>query len=460
MGTSRDRPEVGLAQFKPLFLYISQFHYIFVFLLFKGIGFFYIFLRHTPFHQDYYLVGRIVACMFGVITVYVVYRLVVFLFPNNKPVALFSSFLVVFSRLHIIQSRLATVDVILTFWVTLSFYFIVQMYYRKRKMFWPIFCSGVAASTKYTGFFTLLPMLLAISFKEDLRNSIVESKKLFIFVFTLIVLGLLFLLSVFLFPIEKIIHFATNFTVDHVLEREYISLIRKIPAIGLSLGFGCFIIAFFSIRFKNKSWIKIIVNIVTNRKIIASILLTLLVFSIISPFVVLNCKEMLRVFIYQYRRIVIGSAAAYPQDSRLYAEAVKKVLDKPWGGIYYFRLLKTQFGWIALFFVARGVIYLFSLSVPEALVFISFPALYTLTISFLKYQAGRYFLPVIPFASIFIGIGFLGFSRKIQQWSEKKRIPSYLPVYLNLILVGIIIFTMIQKNIIPIVKSFNGLIIN
>lgn len=109
----------------------------------------------------FYLIGRIWSALSGTATVYLVFRLGEKLYSPRA--ALAAAFLVAVLPLHLLHSHYATVDIPVTFLITLSFLFSASILSRRRLSDYLAAgaAAGLAAAGKYNGVFVLFPFLAA-----------------------------------------------------------------------------------------------------------------------------------------------------------------------------------------------------------------------------------------------------------------------------------------------------------
>lgn len=114
-----------------------------------------------PDRLPFYLIGRAWAALAGTATVWVVYRAGKQLYSRRA--GLWAAFLLAVVPLHLIHSHYATVDVPVTFLVTLSFLFSASIISRRRLADYLAAgaAAGLAAAAKYNGSFALFPLLAA-----------------------------------------------------------------------------------------------------------------------------------------------------------------------------------------------------------------------------------------------------------------------------------------------------------
>lgn len=75
----------------------------------------------------FYLINRILVAALGVLTVFTVYKVAKLIF--DKKIAVVASFLLSLNYLHVRESHFGTVDVPMTFMVTLAFLYIIKVWY-------------------------------------------------------------------------------------------------------------------------------------------------------------------------------------------------------------------------------------------------------------------------------------------------------------------------------------------
>jgi len=107
------------------------------------------------------LIGRVLAALLGVATVYFTARLAESLFDRRR--ALLAAALLGFTFLHVRDSHFATSDVPMTLFITDTITFIVRTLERGRNVDYLLagLFAGLAASTKYAGVFLVFPMFWA-----------------------------------------------------------------------------------------------------------------------------------------------------------------------------------------------------------------------------------------------------------------------------------------------------------
>ncbi|MEW5822322.1 MAG: DUF2298 domain-containing protein [Cyanobacteriota bacterium] len=86
-------------------------------------------LPHFMLLQNYLVIGRLISATAGVLTVLFVYLIGNKLY--NKETGLISSFLLAIAVIHIQNSHFATVDILLTFFITATIYYLIDIYYSK-----------------------------------------------------------------------------------------------------------------------------------------------------------------------------------------------------------------------------------------------------------------------------------------------------------------------------------------
>jgi len=114
----------------------------------------------------FYFIGRIWSALLGSGTVIVVYLTGKRLYSTIT--ALGASFLIAVLPLHLLHSHYATVDVPVTFLITLSFFFSATLLKERRLKYYLLagIAAGLASATKYNGIFTIFPILAAHFLRE------------------------------------------------------------------------------------------------------------------------------------------------------------------------------------------------------------------------------------------------------------------------------------------------------
>lgn len=142
--------------------------YFYINFLFYGIGFILNTLNLVPsFWGDisiYFVISRLLSVLFGVLTILAIYIATKKIFANTK-IAMLAATFVTFLPMHVLESRLAKLDIALTFFVTIAVYFIYKVYkdpsYRNFIIAGIII--GLAVSIKYNAFLIYLSLFLAFA---------------------------------------------------------------------------------------------------------------------------------------------------------------------------------------------------------------------------------------------------------------------------------------------------------
>ncbi len=115
----------------------------------------------SPDPLPYYLIGRVWSALAGTATVLVLYRIGKKLYSARTGLA--AAFLLTILPLHLLHSHYATVDIPVTFLITLSFCFSASILSRRRLGDYLAAgaVAGLAAAVKYNGLFALFPLLAA-----------------------------------------------------------------------------------------------------------------------------------------------------------------------------------------------------------------------------------------------------------------------------------------------------------
>ena len=120
-------------------------------------------LDATPF----YTMGRVITSVFAVLTVWLTYRLGMRI--SGFYVAAPAAFLLAINVLHISMSQMVGVDVPLTFFTVLTLWSAIRLLRERSHMNYALagISLGLAASTKYTGAFLVLPLLASWIFSRQ-----------------------------------------------------------------------------------------------------------------------------------------------------------------------------------------------------------------------------------------------------------------------------------------------------
>jgi 4-amino-4-deoxy-L-arabinose transferase-like glycosyltransferase len=412
--------KLSLADLNPHWFRYPSFMIYLLFLIYKAINFISSSFGIIINQGGYYLIGRIVSCLFGMGTIYFVYKLSKLI--DGELSAFISVFFISFFSLHIINCHYATTDITLTFWITVVIYFIIAYFQTKRDYLYVAVLIGVAASTKYPGILATIPLLLTFAFNEETHNRQGTSAQKKALKFILLTVGLITLILFFIFPVEIFMRYATTLTTDGILEKEYILFILKIP---LFFGFiSIFSFLVFLMILKENKFAKLLINFLTDKKVILSILTSTAIFFLISPFIVFDFKIFLKDFFYEFRHMQIGSAATVSLDSPLYIKALQYNKTQPWLGFSYAKLLAKNNGLFFIFLNIVGITYLFLKNSKKTMVFICLPLVYFLIIANWRNYADRYFLPLVPFLCILAGSGASGLLFLLHSQRRKKNIYS------------------------------------
>lgn len=117
--------------------------------------------------QTFYMLGRFVSVIFGTLSVAALYALGKE-YKNSRTGLLAALFLTV-NFLHSRDSHFAVMDVTLTFFSILSFYFLFRYWNEGRMRFFAaaVFTAGVASAVKYNAFILVLPIVMVYGFKRS-----------------------------------------------------------------------------------------------------------------------------------------------------------------------------------------------------------------------------------------------------------------------------------------------------
>ncbi len=121
---------------------------------------------------NFFLINRLLSAACDIATVWVVYKLATCLF--NKRVALLAALLTSIAYVEVREAHFGKIDTAATLMTMLALWFIsrLQSTTRLRNYILAGFVSGLAASTKYTGIFLSLPLLLTyVTHHHQQKNS-------------------------------------------------------------------------------------------------------------------------------------------------------------------------------------------------------------------------------------------------------------------------------------------------
>ncbi len=216
--------------FPHLFMYIL----FFVYGVFYGVGHLLnIFQKPDDFLNLYltspelfYVIGRSVSAFFGALTIWAV-ALLGKEYKSSRT-ALCAALLVAINFFHVRDSHFATMDIALTFFMTLSMVYLLRTYRLKsyRSFAMGVFLAGMASAVKYNAFILCVPIALSYAFSffeaDWKRGAFFACQRLFLFAF-LAAAGLLasfFIFSPFVF-------------LDYRAAYDFISRLY-----GINIGFG------------------------------------------------------------------------------------------------------------------------------------------------------------------------------------------------------------------------------
>jgi len=254
----------GTGDLNPHMFYLPTF---FMYLLFGLFGLFYatgfltgvfsnpddfltLFLRQP---ELFYTLARTVSVVFGVATVGVIYLLGKEF--KNKTVGTWAALFLAVNFLHVRDSHFATMDIALTFFMTLSLVYLLHfLNYKNKDAYWKaVAIAAVATATKYNGIVLILP--IAVAYLADRPSPIALIRDFFIS--TLIFMVIFFCLSPYVFLdfataikfIEHLYMLNTHFTI--VWSDRFEMLVSSIGLPFFILVMIGFLKCFWPIRLKN-----------------------------------------------------------------------------------------------------------------------------------------------------------------------------------------------------------------
>jgi len=143
------------------------------------------FITHTaPFAEETtrftYLIARSISALLSTLTVYLTFLIGQKI--GNTTTGLFSALFLAFCTGHIQQSHFYTVDISLTFWVTLALYIALQLPTSKTLLYIAFgIAIGLATGTRLVGIWMGIPFILVHIFKNPQENQSVENPSSLIF---------------------------------------------------------------------------------------------------------------------------------------------------------------------------------------------------------------------------------------------------------------------------------------
>lgn len=149
-----------------LYLYLLHFSFLAYYKVEVLLGLSPVLPHLQPDQIPFYLIGRIWSAILGTGTVLLVYLTGKRLYSAIAGLA--ASFLIAVLPLHLLHSHYATVDVPVTFLITLSFFFSASILGKRTLKYYLLAggAAGLAAATKYNGIFTIFPFLAAHFLRE------------------------------------------------------------------------------------------------------------------------------------------------------------------------------------------------------------------------------------------------------------------------------------------------------
>ncbi len=128
----------------------------------------------------YFIISRVLSVIFGVLTMFVLYR-ITDLITKNKHIALGASLILAFLPVHVYESFFAKLDVALTFFASLAIFWILKISDGLKLKTFLIAGAliGLAVSIKYNAFLLYLPFV--ISWAYLINKQTIKSIKLYLF---------------------------------------------------------------------------------------------------------------------------------------------------------------------------------------------------------------------------------------------------------------------------------------
>jgi len=335
-------------------------------------------------------------------------------FIQSYPTGLVGGFISLSSPLILQHSQFAIVDVSCTFF-TIIFFTIITYRYRQNRttlnqLLLLSILLGMAISMKYTAALLILPFSI-INFHfigENIEFRGTENFQVRILNFIGIggsIIGLLLILNH-----NSIIQSIAYYTTDGIVEIEYIHVLNQVSILCALGGFG-----FIAFDYFRKKYQLIWSGNIISPLFIKLIFFTIIIFSIFSPFTIIEFKKSFADFMYEYRHMKIGSAAQYHHQSPEYISLIKN-LDPIYPIRFYYSLFVSELGLIGIFFLIFGLSYWLRSRKPIQVAMIAYVLIVLLTILSWQNVATRYTLNILPLIHVIIAVGVF----QLSVWLNSK----------------------------------------
>ena len=349
---------------------------------------------------NFYLLGRFSAVIFGALSIYIIYKIVVKIF--NREYALISAIIIAVAPLYISQSKLILTNIPQTMFILFTLYYFIKYLESEKDKDIYIGCIffGFSVSTKWPSVLLLIPLLITI-FISKKENITQDKRELFINIMLLsitILIGLC--LFLFITKNELLNPFISEFFGTKTYQKREIYRLISISksALNFSVIFLpilliCFLFANFDLKiFKTIS--NTIFLVIFNKILWISLFIILISFFVMAPFVFFDFFEAMRCVLVEARSKHIGASGLGFAGNVLFY--IKETFNKDFCGIGL-----EIFSVIGILFLLKD----WKKFDYRHLVLFSFPLIYFLAIAKLPLHWSRWAVPLFPFLAILSAIG-------------------------------------------------------
>lgn len=394
-----------------------------------------------------YLTGRLISVLFSLGTL-----ILVVLWANallGRLAGIFAGLALVLTSTSIEHAHYAIVDVPLAFWTTSALLVLTLIVSGclvpgRRWLIVASILVGIALGNKYSVVFLIFPLIL-VSFFET-RDAAAYSRRGRQYVLMLLIggvsIGLLLLIASQIVE-NQILMFAEQVTTDGVVEREYVDLYKQSQIL---IGTGVCGLLLLAVLFAKWSehplWPRLL-----NKQHLFLLTITLAIFLVTSPYLLLDWKTAAIDFFYEVRHAQIGAAAHRAQDSAEYESSLLAVEGVFPSAEAYARLLLSDFGLLSLLLSSIGFVFLLFNRRKVLAVILVFLVPTVLTLVMSGNFATRYTLNIYPVVALMIGGGAVSVSQMIRQ-PRMKMSSGY-----KFVLIGLVILVFV----IPLISSIRYL---
>ena len=341
--------------------------------------------------EMFHLMGRFLIAVFGIASVFLVYLVGVRTF--DKKTGLIAALFMAVSPLHCRYSQIIRTDMIQTFFILVCILFCLFIYQRKETkdyIFAGLF-AGLATATKYPGIFVVIPIILAHYFNE--RDKLYkEGKNLFakywLFCGLMLIGGLFVAGGVLVDPSSIRMLVVKHLSLDGVLDRDTLVVLRNLPSMTSKLGFIIMVLAI------SLKWIKpfgkTISNLLTNRNSLFAIGFILVGFFLGAPYFFIDFPHAITSMLNEFKYTNLG----YENPSII--ENFLWYISNP--------LNLGLRGMVLELIALSGIVYAVVKKRKEYLILLSFIIIYFIVVILNRITMDRYVVPLVPFLLIFIAI--------------------------------------------------------